>query len=495
LSRVLLLVSIILTYQSNVLFGQTFKSLLLPQPQDSGIVSIISAVKESTIASYITELQHFGTRYWNNPNRDSVFSWVQQRFSNTGIADVVTDSFQYSGSWQKNIIATIHGTLHPEAEIIVGAHSDSYSSDLLRAPGADDNASGTAAALEMARVLTSINYQPSVTIRFVGFAAEEAGLRGSADYARKARLQNRNIRIMFNYDMIGHRNQSSNDRDYYIVWYPGNEVFSNVLAAVSTTYTTLTPILTTQFRSSSDSWSFYQQGYNSVFAIERDFNPYYHSPSDSLSKLDIPYTCEIIKSGLAALLLLDEVPAAPTELSAVSIPNGILLAWKKNTSPDIGGYNIYRREILEHDFTRINSSLCEDTTWVDSLLPQGNYFYRVSAVDVLSLESQLSDSIEASPVVGIGISSSMPNTIRLEQNYPNPFNPVTTILFALDKSSFVSLKVYDVFGIEVAALINEKVDEGFHRVTWNAEGKPSGTYFCQLRTPEFVTTRKLLYIQ
>lgn len=486
---------VILLLQTKTLFGLPPASSPWTLHHDSSIVNIISAVKESTVTSYIEGLQSFGTRYWNNPNRDSVFSWVKEHFLQTGVNDVRFDSFQYLGTLQNNIIATIPGTIHPEMELIVGGHIDSYSTNVLQAPGADDNASGTAAALEMARVLVSHNYQPTVTIRFIGFAAEEAGLRGSADYAAKARSQNSQIKMMFNFDMIGYRNQSSVDREYYLVWYPGSEQFSNLLAEVSKNYTTLMPILTTNYRSSSDSWSFYQQGYNTLFAIERDFNPYYHSPSDSLSKLDIPYACEIIKSGLASLLILDQIPSTPTELRAQGITNGIILSWKKNSSLDIQGYNIYRRGSSEENFVQLNLQPCVDTIWIDTVVTQEEYWYRVSAIDLISLESPLSDSVYASPLTTADATAFHPTDFKLQQNYPNPFNSTTTVSFVIHHSSFVSLKMYDGVGNEVATLVNEKRAPGSHEVVWNAGAMASGAYFYQLRTPEFIATKKLLLIR
>lgn len=317
-------------------------SQIYNSPHDD-IVRIISAVSDSTITSYIQEMQNFGTRYCLNANRDSVFRWVRQRFLNAGVTDVRFDSFQYAGTWQKNVIATIVGAINPTAEIIVGGHFDSYSSNLQQAPGADDNASGTTATLEMARVLVRENYQPNVTLRFIGFAAEEVGLRGSADYALKARQQNRDIKVMMNYDMIGYRNQSQPDRDFYIVWYPGSEAFSNLHAAMSTLYTTLTPVFTTSYRSSSDSWSFYQQGYNTVFAIERDFNPYYHSPNDLLQYLDIPYARDIIKAGLAMVLTLDALPPSVPGLRVVDRGDGtsLFVQWDSVGVADWYRYKVY----------------------------------------------------------------------------------------------------------------------------------------------------------
>lgn len=62
----------------------------------------------------------------------------------------------------------------------------------------------------------------------------------------------------------------------------------------------------------------------------------------------------------------------------------------------------------------------------------------------------------------------MPSGFSLEQNFPNPFNPVTTIQFSLIQSGFVSLKIYDVIGKEIATLINGDMNRGNHSIQWNA---------------------------
>jgi hypothetical protein len=77
-------------------------------------------------------------------------------------------------------------------------------------------------------------------------------------------------------------------------------------SAVMRQYTTLTPVLTTKYASSSDSYSFSLMGYPSVFLIERDFNPYYHTTSDLVDFIDAAYAGEITRSGLALLLTLEK---------------------------------------------------------------------------------------------------------------------------------------------------------------------------------------------
>ncbi|GEM_PF-4065960 len=86
----------------------------------------------------------------------------------------------------------------------------------------------------------------------------------------------------------------------------------------------------------------------------------------------------------------------------------------------------------------------------------------------------------------------LPRTIHLAQNYPNPFNPSTTIEFRVPSFGFVSLKIFDVLGREVATLVNEALNPGEHSVVLDATGLPSGVYFYQLRAAGFIQTKKML---
>lgn len=89
----------------------------------------------------------------------------------------------------------------------------------------------------------------------------------------------------------------------------------------------------------------------------------------------------------------------------------------------------------------------------------------------------------------------LPAAPVLKQNYPNPFNPTTTVSFVISHASFVSLRVYDVLGRVVATLVNEVKQPGEYSVRWNAEGAPSGLYFCRLTAGKFTDTKKLLLIK
>ena len=86
-------------------------------------------------------------------------------------------------------------------------------------------------------------------------------------------------------------------------------------------------------------------------------------------------------------------------------------------------------------------------------------------------------------------------TLLLFQNYPNPFNPSTSISFSLPSESFVTLKVFDILGREVAVLVSEKLPAGNHTQQWHAKNLPSGVYIYRLQAGTFTQTRKLVLLK
>jgi hypothetical protein len=89
----------------------------------------------------------------------------------------------------------------------------------------------------------------------------------------------------------------------------------------------------------------------------------------------------------------------------------------------------------------------------------------------------------------------LPTEFSLSQNYPNPFNPSTTINYQLPTFSFVSLKVYDILGREVATLVNEEKKAGYYSVEFNANKLSSGIYFYRMQAGKYVETKKLLLMK
>jgi photosystem II stability/assembly factor-like uncharacterized protein len=89
----------------------------------------------------------------------------------------------------------------------------------------------------------------------------------------------------------------------------------------------------------------------------------------------------------------------------------------------------------------------------------------------------------------------VPTDYALEQNYPNPFNPSTVIGYRIQERGFVSLKVFDVLGREVATLVKEVKQPGTYSVQWDASGEASGVYFYRIQAGDFVATEKLLFLR
>ena len=89
----------------------------------------------------------------------------------------------------------------------------------------------------------------------------------------------------------------------------------------------------------------------------------------------------------------------------------------------------------------------------------------------------------------------IPAEYSLEQNYPNPFNPTTNIRFRIVEGGFVTLKIYNVLGNEVATLINEEKPAGNYVVTFDAAQFPSGVYFYTIDAGNFTRTKKMLFLK
>ncbi|MCZ6803138.1 MAG: T9SS type A sorting domain-containing protein, partial [Proteobacteria bacterium] len=130
-------------------------------------------------------------------------------------------------------------------------------------------------------------------------------------------------------------------------------------------------------------------------------------------------------------------------------------------------------------------------TWVDENLPIGVYDYRLKLIDVDGT-FRVSDTIE--------VNLTPPIEFGLSQNFPNPFNAGTTIRYSLPRNSHVTLKIYDLLGREVRALVDEPQEAGFHTVRWDSRdnsGTPSasGIFYYTMRAGEFVQSKKLILLK
>ncbi|GBD92127.1 hypothetical protein BMS3Abin04_02861 [bacterium BMS3Abin04] len=89
----------------------------------------------------------------------------------------------------------------------------------------------------------------------------------------------------------------------------------------------------------------------------------------------------------------------------------------------------------------------------------------------------------------------MPSLFKSGQNYPNPFNPSTKIQYRIPNSGYVTLKIYDVLGEEVAALVNKEQAPGTYEINFNASNLTSGIYFYQLKSGNNIQVKKMMLLK
>ena len=95
----------------------------------------------------------------------------------------------------------------------------------------------------------------------------------------------------------------------------------------------------------------------------------------------------------------------------------------------------------------------------------------------------------------IEVMVNVPDKFSLNQNYPNPFNPTTAIEFQLPKESFVTLKIFNILGVEIATLVNEQRQAGIHKISFNASELSSGLYIYKISAGKFEQTRKMMLLK
>ena len=89
----------------------------------------------------------------------------------------------------------------------------------------------------------------------------------------------------------------------------------------------------------------------------------------------------------------------------------------------------------------------------------------------------------------------IPSEYFLSNNFPNPFNPSTTIRYSIPQSTNVTIKVFDILGNEIETLVNKEKPTGTYELTWYAENLPSGIYFYQLKSDNYLETKKMILLK
>jgi hypothetical protein len=299
---------------SAILYSGCTKEDIEAERKEALTRTLIGDIKADSLRTYVQWLQDMGTRFALANNRRNVAVNIRKKFESFGYTDVKLDSFGISVTYkgvsyiklQYNVIATLETDTESDSVCIMGGHYDSIigSGDpFSTAPGANDNASGVAAALEVARVMKKNNFIPANTIRFVAFGAEELGLFGSKHYSDNALHTLERIKLMLNNDMIAYETVTDmTNWAVNIIDYKNSHYLRKEAEQLCHKYTVLYPYNNNTYSNASDSYPFSLNGYKALFFFSDKLDPKYHSTGDVVSNCNFEYSAEIVKLNCAILV-------------------------------------------------------------------------------------------------------------------------------------------------------------------------------------------------
>ncbi len=280
------------------------------------IQAMVDAVSPTLLIHHVCKLQdddrlaycnELGSRYsYATAKLNEAAQYLYAEYAALGLS-VAYDAFVYNSEPMTNVVAELPGVgPYREHIYILCAHYDSLSDDPYSvAPGADDNASGSAAVLEAARILSQHQFAP--TLRFIHFAGEEQWLLGSTHHAAQALQRGDWIEGVINLDMIGYESVPPNDHivEIHAGINPTAIALADILVNNISEYGLLLvpEKLTIDATWRSDHASFWNYGYPAILGIEdfHDFNPHYHTTNDTLAHMQTHMMVEYTKACVATL--------------------------------------------------------------------------------------------------------------------------------------------------------------------------------------------------
>lgn len=415
------------------------------QPQKNNqIAKITEAISADSIESYIRTLADFKTRHtMSDTTSDSVGigaarRWIygkMKSFSKQAGNRLQVSYDRYVETENSrinkpteivNIVAVLPGTQLESKDrmYIVSGHYDSRVSDVMNdtsyAPGANDDASGTAAVMELARVMSQ--YRFDGTLVFMAVAGEEQGLLGASHYAEEAKLRNLNIAAMFTNDIIGNTvapDSSINDTEVRVfaqgippedtlsryqrmLLFTGGEndtpsrqlgrfIYEVTEEHISNFNVNLI-YRKDRYLRGGDHSAFLEQGYPAVRFSEP--NEHYQRQHQDVRKeegvqygdlpkfVDYDYVAKVAQVNAASLAMLVNAPARPRNvgIEVEELENNTTLHWEANREPDLKGYEIVWRKT--HAPYWSNSKFVGDTTRFTIMnVSKDNYLFGVRSVD------------------------------------------------------------------------------------------------------------------
>jgi hypothetical protein len=343
-----------------------------PFTPDSNIFTMMNQVDTILLRQTVQHLQDYGTRYAYMPQADSAGEWIYQKLDSISNLSVVKQYFPFpNGDTGFNVIATHTGTLYPDEYVVIGGHYDSQSVDNMHAPGANDDAVGTAGVMEAARILSQYTFDRSIL--FACWNMEEPNLGGSGYFALDAANHNMKILGYFNLDCGGYL-KPGNQPLTFIVHQPGSDYLADFYMETCSTY--LPSLLMTPVQNNlSDEFEFSLNGFQSLWNME-DLNNasiYNHTPQDKIGiNVNSFYNlATFVKADIANLARMADLEPRPLNLRGSPEDGKIKLTWNPNENVD--HYNIYRDSVL--------IAGCNDTIYTDINVTNGSkYSYFITSV-------------------------------------------------------------------------------------------------------------------
>ncbi|MER3431234.1 MAG: aminopeptidase [Blastocatellia bacterium] len=429
-------VLLIAAFFSSALFGQ--RAPARPNPE---IAAMLREVSVKRIEADIRQLVSFGTRNTlsaqDNPSRGigAARDWIFSEFEKIsrecgGCLLVEKQSFTQPKAPRvpepiviTNLVATLKGTSDPERIYVVSGHYDSMCSSptdpVCDAPGANDDASGTAAVIELARIMSKRKFDASVV--FIAVAGEEQGLLGATYFADQAKQKGMRIEAMFTNDIVGGvtTQKTSPNRNRVRVFSEGvpssetpqeantrrsvggeNDSPSRQLARFIKeqadrylkSFSVWMIYRRDRYLRGGDHIPFLERGFAAVRITESD-EDYNHQHQnvrtekgifygDTPEFVDFSYLANVTRVNLAALAALAYSPAAPKNVAVVTarLTNDTELRWDPSPDTDLAGYEIVWRDTTAPEWT--NSLFVGNvTTYTVKKKSKDNYFFGVRAVD------------------------------------------------------------------------------------------------------------------
>ena len=256
-------------------------------------------VQEQRLYDTINHLSRYRNRYYASSHGRTSAEWIRGHWQSlaAGRSDVTTELFTACStcSTQPSVILTIRGWDLPDEVVVLGAHLDSINGSTRNdpnqlAPGADDDASGIATLTETLRIALADGWQPRRTVKFMGYAAEEVGLRGSNAIAQSFRASGVNVVSVLQVDMTNYKSGAVTDMKLISDY--SNTDLKNFFVTLFDTY--LAPMGLTRSNTAcgyacSDHASWTNAGYPAAMMFEAGDPggsfPYIHTPYDTLATM------------------------------------------------------------------------------------------------------------------------------------------------------------------------------------------------------------------